>query len=79
MLGKKMSNAAKKTISQKNSISQAGSKNSQYGKPKSEQHLEKLKMTWATKPIIKCPHCDVSSINPTPMKKHHFDNCKNKT
>lgn len=27
---------------------------------------------------IKCPHCDIKSINIGNMKRYHFDNCKNK-
>lgn len=34
-----------------------------------------LKM-WENMPILVCPHCGKSSRAPGPMKRHHFDRCK---
>lgn len=56
----------------------SGVNNSQYGKPRTEEQKQRIKDAWKNKPKIQCPYCDVSSTNPTPMKKHHFDNCKHK-
>lgn len=38
---------------------------------------DKISATWASKPIKKCPHCDVSGKGGN-MIRYHFDNCKRK-
>jgi hypothetical protein len=56
------------------------------GKPKSEEHKQKLKKPkteehkknlGGPKPKIECPHCKMMGA-PSPMKRFHFDNCKSK-
>jgi hypothetical protein len=43
-------------------------------KPKSQEHIDKLR---GSKPKIECPHCGKLGA-PSPMKRFHFDNCKHK-
>lgn len=51
------------------------------GKPKSEEHKEKLrqaskaKASTDPKPHVECPHCGKKGGEPS-MKRWHFDNCK---
>lgn len=75
-LGKKHTTEAKLKISQKNKINQKGEKNSQYGKEKSEEHIKKVKDTFASKPYIKCPHCGLETKSVGALKRWHLDNCK---
>ena len=59
------------------------------GKPKSKAHLdavkkalntievkEKISSSWATKPIVTCPHCDKQGKEGHNMNRYHFDNCR---
>lgn len=50
------------------------------GVPKSEEQKKKMsesaKKSWESRPIIECPHCDVSSKSASVMTRFHFDNCK---
>ena len=61
------------------------------GKPKSEAHIkavqkalnsnevkEKISASWASKPIVKCPHCGKQGKEGHNMNRYHFDNCKEK-
>lgn len=44
-------------------------------KPKSAEHKQNLKLAWAQRKIITCPHCGKESQNTGMMNKWHFDNC----
>jgi hypothetical protein len=46
-------------------------------KPKSKDHIEKIKNILANKPKIKCPYCD-KELDQLNAKKWHFNNCKYK-
>ena len=46
-------------------------------KPKSKEHIEKLRYILKNKPKIKCPHCN-REMNELNAKKWHFENCKMK-
>jgi hypothetical protein len=61
------------------------------GKPKSEAHIkavqkalnsnevkEKISASWASKPIVKCPHCGKQGKEGHNMNRYHFDKCKEK-
>lgn len=47
------------------------------GKPKSEEHKQKLSNSAKLRPAITCPHCKLSS-NSNFMKKWHFENCRSR-
>lgn len=46
-------------------------------KPKSKEHIEKLRDILKNKPKIKCPYCN-REMNELNAKKWHFENCKMK-
>ena len=59
------------------------------GRKKSEEHLAavikslntkevkaKISVTWANRPIVKCPHCGLKGKQGHNMNRYHFDNCK---
>ena len=48
------------------------------GIPKSAEHVENYKKAYKELPILKCPHCDMSSRNQGNMNRYHFENCKHK-
>lgn len=37
---------------------------------------EKISATWASKPIVICPHCGLEGKQGHNMNRYHFDNCK---
>lgn len=39
----------------------------------------KMKDAWVNKPVVVCPHCDITSKNLGNMTRYHFDNCKRNT
>ncbi len=41
-----------------------------------DRHAVDAKHPWIDKPVIKCPHCEVTSKNEGAMNRWHFDNCK---
>jgi hypothetical protein len=60
------------------------------GRPKSEEHKksvtsalntqevkDKMKNAWLSKPMVTCPHCNLSGKGPN-MNRYHFNNCKGK-
>ena len=47
------------------------------GKPKSEEHKQKLSNNAKLRPAITCPYCGLSS-NSNFMKKWHFENCRSR-
>lgn len=47
-------------------------------KPKSKEHIEKLRNIVKNKPKIKCPYCN-RELDELNAKKWHFDNCKFKS
>jgi len=66
-------------VAKKISEAQKGKKRTEETKnklrvPKTKEHIEKLK---GPKPKITCPHCHKSGA-PSPMKRFHYDNCKQK-
>ena len=61
------------------------------GKPKSEAHIaavkavlnttevkEKISKSWASKPIVTCPHCGKQGKEGHNMNRYHFNNCRAK-
>ena len=59
---------------------QTGSKKIQQalsGKPKSEEHKQKLSNNAKLRPAITCPHCELSS-NSNFMRMWHFENCRSR-
>lgn len=44
-------------------------------KPKSKEHIEKIKNIIKNRPKVKCPHCN-REFDELNAKKWHFDNCK---
>lgn len=46
-------------------------------KPKSKEHIEKLKSILKNKPKVKCPYCS-KELDELNAKKWHFDKCKYK-
>jgi hypothetical protein len=46
-------------------------------KPKSKEHIEKLRNVLKSKPKVKCPYCS-KELDELNAKKWHFDNCKYK-
>ena len=61
------------------SESKTGENNPNYGKHRSEKTKERISKTklGVKQPIVKCPYCDKEG-GQSPMKQHHFDNCKYK-
>jgi len=47
------------------------------GKPKSDEHKQKISDHAQFRPAITCPHCGLSS-NSNFMKKWHFENCRSR-
>lgn len=37
---------------------------------------EKVSDSWQSRTVIKCPYCDMESINAANMNRWHFNNCK---
>jgi hypothetical protein len=56
----------------------SGSNHPLYGVTVSDETKEKIRLKLKNKPYICCPHCDVKSNSIGAMKRHHFDNCKQK-
>ena len=42
----------------------------------SKEVKEKISATWASRPIVTCPHCGVEGKQGHNMNRYHFDNCK---
>lgn len=42
----------------------------------SKEVKEKISATWASKPIVTCPHCRIEGKQGHNMNRYHFDNCK---
>ena len=47
------------------------------GKPKSDEHKQKLSSNAKLRPAVTCPHCGLLS-NSNFMKKWHFENCRSR-
>jgi hypothetical protein len=77
-VGKTHTEEARRRISAAAKENQSGERNSQYGKPKSEEQIMKMKETLSKKAPIKCPHCSKESNNEGVMYRWHFDKCKQK-
>jgi hypothetical protein len=75
---KSHSEEAKKNIAAKNCLNQSGEKNSQYGKPRSSDTREKIKLSLKSRPDIRCIHCAFQSNNMGILNRWHNDNCKYK-
>lgn len=45
-------------------------------KPRSEETKRKLSEINLAKPLVICPHCNLSSKNKSNMDRYHFNNCK---
>lgn len=73
--GKVMSAESKRKMS----VARSGDHHWSYHKVRSDESKQKAKNTWSLKPKIKCPYCDMESINLFNLKKYHFDNCKHKS
>jgi len=56
----------------------SGANNFMYGKHHTNEAKEKVSKSWKNKPQIQCPYCEMSSKQPSCMKRWHFDNCKHK-
>lgn len=46
-------------------------------KPKSKEHIEKIRMRLKNEPKVKCPYCN-KEMNELNAKRWHFSNCKYK-
>lgn len=46
-------------------------------RPKSKEHIEKIKIRLKNEPKVKCPHCS-KEMNQLNAKRWHFENCKQK-
>lgn len=44
--------------------------------PKSPETIAKISATKLAKPIVKCPHCEVTGRQGGAMSRYHFDNCR---
>lgn len=47
-------------------------------KPKSKEHIEKIRIRLKNEPKVKCPHCSIET-NQLNAKRWHFENCKYKS
>jgi hypothetical protein len=69
---------AKMSETKKINKSNAGERNSQFGKSKSEETKNKIRLSLSLKPILECNYCNKKSNNKGAMNQHHFENCKYK-
>jgi hypothetical protein len=78
--GKKHTAETKAKMSETKRInaSNAGERNSQFGKPRTEETKEKVRLALSLQPILECIHCGKKSNNKGMMNQHHFDKCKYK-
>lgn len=73
MYGKEKPEKIKKQLSE----SFSGSGNPYYGKSHSDEIRAKMRAAHASRPHVRCPHCDKEGHLNT-MKRWHFDNCRSK-
>jgi len=71
MIGKSYTKGIPKTDLHKLNMSIA-----KKNKPKNKEHRNKLSSILMELPPLECPHCGIKGKN-GPMRRWHFDNCKN--
>jgi len=78
MYGKHHSSETKSKMIESAKLRHKNNPNPFKGKSHSDESIQKIKDKWANKEKIKCPHCDMESINMSVMSRWHLDNCKHK-
>ena len=63
---------------EKNKISNSGKNSWWYGKTRSENYKEKMKVSWTQRDYIECPFCKLKSKSASIMSQYHFLKCKQK-
>ena len=81
-IGKTLSEETKNRMSKSHSGKQKTSSHilkvakSNTGLKRTNEAKEKMSLAWKRKEKIKCPHCNIESINMANMTRYHLDKCK---